>query len=344
MILNLVAGIQRRSHAIDLVLVKACSEHATQFPPGVRVVNLKARHTITSLPALMRYLRRERPAALLAAKDRAMRVAIVARWFARTSTRIVGRLGTTVSAALAGRNKFKRWLWYTGMRLFYPHIDCIVAVSEGVADDVQTIAGISRERLVVIRNPVITPDLYARAAKPSGHSWLDKEKVPVIVGAGRLTRQKDFPTLLRAFARVRATQPCRLVIRAALELLARELGISADVAFPGFVSNLYSYTARAKLFVLSSAWEGSPNTLTEALALGIPVVSTDCPSGPRELLAGGRYGKLVPVGDAEALATAMLETLAHPLPADTLKAAVREYNVEESARRYLEVLDVEPTS
>ena len=350
MVLNLATGMQRRGHAVDLVLVKARGEHAQQFPPGLRVVNLNTQHTLFSLPALVRYLKRERPAAVLAAKDRAIRVAVLARWIARVRPQLVGRLGTTVSAALAGHGRLKQWLWYTGMRLFYPHVDCIIAVSQGVADDVQTITGISRERLVVIRNPVITPDLYDRAAQPSGHSWLDMEKVPVIVGAGRLTRQKDFPTLLRAFARVRATQPCRLVIlgegkdRAALELLARELGISADVAFPGFVRNLYSYTARAKLFVLSSAWEGSPNTLTEALALGIPVVSTDCPSGPRELLAGGRYGKLVPVGDAEALATAMLETLAHPLPADTLKAAVREYNVEESARRYLEVLGVEPTT
>jgi len=347
MILNLAAGIQRHGCAVDLVLVKARGEHAKDIPAGVRVVNLNASHTLSSLPALVRYLRHERPVALLAAKDRAMRVAVLARWLSLTRTHIVGRLGTTVSAALEGRSRLKRWLWYTGMRLFYPHVDRIVAVSQGVADDVRNIAGLSSDRLVVIRNPVITPSLDARAAQPSGHRWLDEETVPVIVSAGRLTRQKDFSTLLDAFAQVHAAQPCRLIIlgegkdRAALEALARTLGIENDVAFPGFVTNPYSFMARAKLFVLSSAWEGSPNTLTEAMALGVPVVSTDCPSGPRELLDGGRYGRLVPVGDAEALAGAMRETLSQPLAADALKKAVREYNADEAARRYLEVLGIE---
>jgi len=348
MILNLAAGMRRHGQAVELVLVKARGEHTATFPSDLRVVNLNARHTLFSLPALVRYLKREQPAALLAAKDRAMRVAILARWFARSQTRIVGRLGTTVSAALAGRSPLKRWLWYAGMRLFYPRIDRIVAVSQGVADDVLNITGLPPERLVVIRNPVVTPEIHTQAARPSGHPWLDANSVPVILGAGRLTRQKDFSTLLRAFARVRSKRPSRLMIlgegkdRTALEALARELGISKDVEFPGFVTNLASFMSRAKLFVLSSAWEGSPNTLTEAMALGLPVVSTDCPSGPRELLDGGRYGKLVPVGNADALSTAMVDTLSEPLPAETLKQAVREYNADEAARRYLEVLGIEP--
>lgn len=344
MVLNLADGIRRQGHAVDLVLVKARGAHAAEFPAGVRVVHLDARHTWSALPALMRYLRSEPPAALLAAKDRAIRVAVVARAFAGARTRLVGRLGTTVSAALEGRGWVRRRLWYLGMRLFYRHADCIVAVSQGVADDLRAITGLPAQRVPVVRNPVITPALHARAAEPSGHPWLDRPGLPVIVAAGRLTRQKDFPTLLRAFARVRAARPCRLVVlgegkdRAALERLAQSLGIDADFALPGFVGNPHSYTAKAALFVLSSAWEGSPNALTEALALGVPVVATDCPSGPREILAGGRYGRLVAVGDDAALAAAILDTLAHPLPAQTLKEAVREYGADASARCYLEVL------
>ena len=165
-----------------------------------------------------------------------------------------------------------------------------------------------------------------------------------VLGIGRLTRQKDFPTLIRAFAVVRRQRPLRLIIlgegrdRAALEQLAAREGVGADVALPGFQANPYAWLARARLFVLSSAWEGSPNALTEAMALGVQVVATDCRSGPRELLDAGRYGQLVPVGDAEALAGAMREALDHPLPPEILKSAVRDYAAETSARRYLEVL------
>jgi glycosyltransferase involved in cell wall biosynthesis len=164
------------------------------------------------------------------------------------------------------------------------------------------------------------------------------------MGVGRLTRQKDFPTLIRAFAAVRKVRDCRLVIlgegkdRPALEALAKEMGVGGDVDLPGFVENPYAHMSRASLFVLSSAWEGSPNVLTEALALGLPAVATDCPSGPREILEDGRYGPLVPVGDADALAGAILKTLTHPPESAELKRAAGPYTVEESSRRYLEAL------
>ncbi|MGB5494721.1 MAG: glycosyltransferase, partial [Sedimenticolaceae bacterium] len=168
--------------------------------------------------------------------------------------------------------------------------------------------------------------------------------VPVILGAGRLTEQKDFATLLRAFARMQALRPVRLVIlgegrlRGELERLADELGVGDRVALPGFTTNPYAWLARAALFVLSSAWEGSPNVLTEALALGVPSVATDCPSGPRELLAGGRYGALVAVGDPGGLAEAMLATLEAPLPAGQLRQAVSDYTAEAAALGYLGAL------
>jgi glycosyltransferase involved in cell wall biosynthesis len=174
--------------------------------------------------------------------------------------------------------------------------------------------------------------------------------LPVIVGAGRLQQQKDFPTLIRAFAQLNRARPCRLLLlgdgreRSVLEALIAQLGIGTDVQLPGFQHNPYPFLARADLFVLSSAWEGSPNVLTEALALGTPVVATDCPSGPREVLDDGRFGRLVPVGDADALLHAMADTLDAPLPARTLGAAVVEYVVDASAQRYLALLDTVATS
>ena len=347
MILNLAQGLHGAGYSVDLVLVKTLGGHALSFPEGVNIVKLNARHTFTSLPALVAYLRRVRPEALLAAKDRAIKVAVLARRLARVPTRLVGRLGTTLSAALAGRSILKRWMWYSSMRVFYRGIDRIVAVSNGVADDVLAITGLPRDRVQVIHNPVWTSDLEHLARMPLDHPWFAAGDPPVIVGAGRLTRQKDFPTLIRAFAKLRAQRNCRLLIlgeggdRAALEALAATHGVGADVALPGFQTNPYAYVARAQLFVLSSAWEGSPNVLTEALALGIPVVATDCPSGPREILRGGQYGKLVPVGDVQALATAMDQALDQPLPRTLLQEAARPYTVEASVRQYLQALGID---
>ena len=255
------------------------------------------------------------------------------------------RLGTNLSTAMADRSALQRRLRYWPIRRLYPGIDRIIAVSEGVAEDTATIARIPRQSIGVIRNPVITPELPRLAAQPCGHPWCGTGDPPLILGAGRFQRQKDFPTLIRAFALVRRDRPCRLMIlgegggRGRLEALSAELGVTPDVALPGFQPNPFPYLARASLFVLSSAWEGSPNVLTEAMALGTPVVSTNCPSGPLELLDGGRFGPLVPVGDVEALARAIADTLERHPPPEVLRAAVAEYNQAQSAQRYIEAME-----
>lgn len=228
--------------------------------------------------------------------------------------------------------------------MLYPFADAVIAVSRGVADDLRRNAALPEGLLHVIPNPVLTPKLSLLAGEMITHPWFAKGGGPVIIGVGRLTRQKDFPTLIRAFAKVRSQRECKLVIlgegqdRPALENLAKERGIRDDVDLPGFAGNPYAYMSRSSLFVLSSVWEGSPNVLTEALALGVPSVATDCPSGPREILQDGRFGRLVTVGDPGALADAMLETLAHPPDPIGLKKAVNAYSVEASSRRYLEIL------
>ncbi len=347
MLVNLMRGFIDLGRPVDLLLAGSDSPHLARLPAAVRRVELGSRHTLMAAIGLARYLRRERPQVLLAAKDRAGRAAVIARRMAGTDTRIVLRLGTNLSAAMAGRSAFDRWLRYAPIRRLYPGIEHIAAVSEGVAEDTALIARYPRERISVIRNPVVTPELIQDAALPCPHPWLDKHRdrrIPVIVGAGRLQRQKDFPTLIQAFAMLRRTRPCRLVIigdgraKAALEQQIARLGIGDDVALPGFQQNPYPFLGNADLFALSSAWEGSPNVLTEAMALGTPVVATDCPSGPREILDNGRFGPLVPIGDAAALSAAMLQTLDHPQPRQTLIDAMHEYTQEISASRYLELL------
>ncbi len=345
MVVNLVHGFIAQGVAVDVLLIKDRGPQVAQLPAAANIIRLGSGHTLLSLPALIRYLRQVRPHALLAAKHRALLIALWARRLSGARTRIVGRLGTTVSAALAGKPRWRLLSWRLPMRAFYPWADGIVAVSEGVAEDVRALTGLQNLPLSVIHNPVITPHMRELARAPAPHPWLEEaHDVPVIIGMGRFTGQKDFLTLIRAFAQVRRLRPCRLILLGRGNLLpeyqalAGQLGVAEDIAYPGFAANPYSYLSRAQLFVLSSAWEGSPNALSEALALGTPVVSTDCPSGPREILQNGTYGPLVAVGDVSALAAAIATTLDAPLPAERLRGAAALYTMENSARRYLEVL------
>jgi glycosyltransferase involved in cell wall biosynthesis len=234
------------------------------------------------------------------------------------------------------------------VRRYYPWADEIVAVSQGVADDLLELTDLPPSKVRVLPNPVVTPELVQRAAEPLDDPWFTAGAAPVVLGAGRLDQQKDFPTLIRAFAAVRSRRPARLVIlgegpeRGQLESLVEELGITADVRLPGFVSNPFSYMARAAVFVLSSAWEGMPGVLIQAMACGAPVVATDCESGPREALAGGKYGRLVPVGDHLALADAIagtLDALRPSLPPEALEP----YTREGAADRYLRLLQIPAT-
>jgi len=230
------------------------------------------------------------------------------------------------------------------IRCVYPWADAIVAVSNGVADDLSLTAGIPRERITTIYNPVVMPELHEKARAALNHPWFAPGTPPVLLGAGRLVAQKDFTTLIKAFARVRAVRPARLMIlgegeqRGSLEGLARELGVSADVTLPGFVLNPFPYMARASVFVLSSAWEGLPGVLIQALACGCPVVSTDCPSGPVEILENGKYGPLVPVGDDEVLAQAILSVLNTLPDRDRLRAQAAMFSMARAADQYLKVL------
>lgn len=339
MLLNLAAGIAAAGYGVDLLTIRRDSPHLHALPVGVRHLPLPGGHAWAVLPALVSYLRRAPPAGLIAAKDRANRVAVLARALAGRRLPIALRLGTHLGGARGARRT-------AGDRLrgfFYRQADAVIAVSQAMADDLVPRFGLPADRVRVIRNPVVTPGLSNLATAPCPHPWL-AEGEPVIVGMGRFTRQKDFPTLLRAFARLCRQRPARLVLlgdgagKAACARLAAELGVADRVLLAGFAVNPYAWLARAHLFVLSSRWEGSPNALAEALALGVPCVATDCLSGPRELLADGRYGPLVPVGDDQRLADAMAATLAAPLPADMLRQAVREYRQDASAAAYLAAL------
>jgi glycosyltransferase involved in cell wall biosynthesis len=294
----------------------------------------------------VRYLRRERPLGVVAAPTDLNLEAIWARRLAGVPSRIVVSERVHFSTALGDSSPWRQRHFPGLIRRCFPMADAIVAVSEGVAVDLAAHACIPRERIAIIFNPVVSSAMICQAAEPVEHPWFFPGAPPVVLGVGRLTAQKDFPTLIRAFAHVRAQRPARLVIlgngkpeiNAELRALATSLGCAADVDLPGFVLNPFAYMARAGVFALSSAWEGFGNVLVEALACGCPVVSTDCPSGPAEILDGGRYGALVPVGDDAAMAEALLATLAHPPKRAALAARGAEFSVDRAIALYEDAL------
>jgi glycosyltransferase involved in cell wall biosynthesis len=343
MLVNLARGFADYGLTVDF-LVK--NRHLPYLPTLGEDVNLVELHTAKPqalLTGLLAYLRQARPAVLMSAKGRDDRLTVQTKQRLEHPPRIFLRAGTNITGRLSGRqrNPLVRWLAQRALRRLYAQADGVICVSRGVADDLARICRLPRERMHVLRNPVVLPELTALAQAPLDHPWLAPGQPPVILGAGGLRRQKNFALLIRAFVRVRARRPCRLVIlgegrqRDRLAALAGELGVGDAVALPGFIDNPYAFMARAALFVLSSYWEGSPNVLAEALAVGTPVVATDCPSGPREILQDGRYGTLVPVDDEAALSDAILKSLeTRPDPAQ-LRAAVREYTLASSSAAYL---------
>lgn len=309
-VLNLAKGISGRGYPVDLVLARAEGPYMAQIPDTVRLVDLKAPRVLGSVPALTKYLQRECPTALVSG----MFANLVALWAKRLSG-VPCRLVITEHSILSSIVKTKkdlRWQIYPKLaRWFYPWADKIIAVSSDVADDLTQTAKIPQNMIRVVYNPIVTPDLKDKSQAPLEHPWFREGEPPVVLAIGRLTDQKAFDVLIRAFSLVRKKHSVRLLIlgegenRPVLEALVRQLGLEQDVNLMGFVQNPYPYMAHASLFVLPSRWEGLPTVLVEAMYLGMPIIATDCPGGSREILKDGQFGRLVPVDDSLILAEAI---------------------------------------
>lgn len=345
--LTLASEFVRAGMSVDLVLGQARGELIGEIPDGVQIIDLAAERLRGMIPAFARYLHRAQPAAVLAVMQEVNCVAVLGRALVRRgkSVRLVLSEHSAPSAQTKSLpNRRGRWLIRAFVRMLYPRAEGIVAVSQGVADDLHENFVPRSVRVSVIQNPVDTRLLRERSGERVDHAWLGYRNMPILVAVGNLGPAKDFATLLRAFALLRHQRPARLMIlgegreRSSLESLAAELGITGDVAMPSFVPNPWAWMAKTDLFVSSSRWEGFSMVIAEALALGVPVVATDCPSGPSEILDGGRYGKLVPVGDVQALASAMSEALDAPREPETLKHRAEAFGSNKIAAQYLDVL------
>jgi len=314
---TLANGFAARGHRVDLILAQAEGPYLVEVAPAVRIVDLNRSRVMASLLPLARWLRQEKPDAMLSALNHANMVAIMARSLARSKTRlVVSERNSLTSLGTGRRGRVFRRL----MRWLYPKADAIIALTQAGVQEIISELGLDPAKVIAIPNPVHTGQFRALAATRPDHPWLAPDQPPVILAVGRLAPQKDYPTLLAAFARLRANRPARLVIlgegslRPELQRQIEAAGLSDDVMLAGFQANPFGWMGACAVYVMSSRHEGFPNTLVQAMACGARVVSTNCPTGPIEILEGGRWGHLVPVGDVDALTAAIAAALDDPDP------------------------------
>lgn len=341
---TLANAFAREGLTVDLVLRQKQGELQDSVSPAVMVHTLGARRVRDAFGPFVDYLKVARPRSVLAAMWPITSLAVAARAVASVPCRVVTSDHGVLSASGPGRPGLPRLAMTLSMRASYGRADAIVGVSRGVSADVATLAGLPLGRVTTIYNPITplappaAPDAEIMAAWTSGG--------PQLVTVGTLKAVKDHATLLRALVRVRQAHDARLLIlgegseRPGLEALVVELGLAGAVQMPGFRPDPHGYVAHADAFVLSSLNEGFGNVLVEAMACGTPVVSTDCPTGPGEILEGGRYGALTTVGDANALAAAILGTLAAPPDPALLRQRSQDFSTARAVSEYRRLLGV----
>ena len=331
-----------RGIRVGLALFRKHGAFQSLVDPSIPVVEIGGGGWFKALVPLVRLVRRTRPAAMIGVMVSANVAAVVAGKLSLTGVRTILTEHSQVdrSAEYYGSNSRA----YSAIPWVYPAADRIICVSDGVRDSLCRFSGMAADRMQVIHNPIVPPDLLDMAGQPCPHPWMGDPAMPLILAVGRLTTAKNYPMLLQAFALLLRQRPARLLIlgegheRSGIEALIAELGLSAHVAMPGFHANPYAFMARADLFVLSSAWEGFPTVLVEALALGAPIVATDCASGPREILRDGALGALVPVNDPAAFAAAMEQGLDAPGSRDERVAWGGSFTVARAADAYQRLL------
>jgi glycosyltransferase involved in cell wall biosynthesis len=352
--LNLARSFTSRGIRVDFVLIAREGAYIDQVPDNIRIIDFGGRKLRTIAPDLWRYVEQEKPDVLISILNEpsvfVLWLKAIAQVFSPRSVMaslpIIVNVQNNVSTEAKFARDFKTRVMPWLAKWFFPWGEAITPVSEGVGEDLVHL-GIPSHKIKVIHNPIVTPALLQQAHAPVDHPWFAPGQPPVIIAVGRLEAQKDYPTMLEAFAIARQSRSLRLmvlgegVLRPELQKQIDDLGLSADVSLAGFVTNPFAYVAKADLFVLSSIFEGLPTVLIEAMAVGTPVVATDCPSGPFEILQNGDYGPLVKMKSPDALATAMLQRLEMSRQSELLKQRASKYSLEASVNAYGELCNFE---
>lgn len=335
--LNLAPRFIAAGYEVTFVVHEAKGALVDSVPANIRIHSLNAPRARNAVRPLADYLKAQKPDILVSSLGQPNLIALLANKMAGCPTKVIVSQRNHLTSQARDMPDWQYKVLPFLYRKFLRHADGIIAVSEGLAQDLVAVTGLPRDRITVIYNPAVPDDIDARAAQPAEHPWFEA-KLPVVIAIGRMVAVKDYATMINAVARV---PEARLMILGEgpllgeLEAQVAALGIASRVAFLGFRDNPFAYLARASTFVLSSRHEGFGNVIAEALACGTPVVTTDCESGPAEIVDHGRYGRLVPVGDVAALADALHQSLTATVDKEQLRRRGQSFSVDRAAEAYL---------
>lgn len=331
---------------VDLVLGEVVGPYVSEVSRGVNLVDLGANGVVGSTVRLARYLTRRRPDVVMSCLDVPNMQLVAAAKFSGFKGAIAIGQRATLAPVYAHFGLLRRVIYGLGIRRTYPSADLVICNSHAAAGEVRAIRGVQGSKVKVIHNSVDSERINRLAREPLEDAWLAMSDAPLVLSVGNLTRLKDRVTLVKSFARLRSRREARLVILGAayepaesdkVNHLIAELGIADHVYLPGFDSNPYRWMAHAAVLVSSSVTEGCPNQLLEGLALSASIVATDCPGDTGELLEHGKWGRLVPVADPEAMADAMLAALDDPDPPHGPDRAA-DFDPSKVTAEYLNVL------
>lgn len=345
--IRLAKAFYENGYLVDIVTVNSKNDYQEMIPNGIKIVNLNCRKLLLALPKIINYVKKEKPIALISASEGLNIITAMSKQFVKKiPTKIIISIRTHLSTEYKETNRKIKKIFPILSRILYPKVDVIVAVSRGVAQDIQNLLKIPIKNIHIIYNPIFDDSIEELSSQEIHHPIFKKSRdFKIVLGAGRLTKQKDFKTLIYAFNEVRKKMKCKLVIigegeeRKNLEDLIKKLGIENDVYLLGFVPNPYPYMKEADVFVLSSIWEGFGNVLVEAMATGTNVVSTNCPSGPTEILDNGLYGDLVRVGDYKQLSNSIIKAIENPKSKETIISRAKKFSVTSAFNKYKQIIE-----
>jgi glycosyltransferase involved in cell wall biosynthesis len=343
--LDLAREFSRLGQDVEFVLMRAEGELLPTAQLNFPFVDLVAPRTREVPTALARYLREQKPDAVIANMWPLTSAAVIARALSRHNCRLLLVEHNNLTQQYSSWGKLHARLMVASMATTYRFADVVAAVSEGAAKDTERLAKLLNDKVKVLHNPIPQRQLPSPKAMADAEALWDCLPGQRILIVGSLKDQKNHPLLLRAFADLQYPEARLMLLgqgakEATLRAMAAELGIADRVIFAGFRPDPTPFYKTADLLVLSSDYEGFGNVIVEALACGTPVVSTDCPYGPREILENGKWGRLTPVGDADALAAAMRASLKDDHDTAALERRASDFSPKIAAYKYLELLDL----
>jgi glycosyltransferase involved in cell wall biosynthesis len=342
-VIRLAGEVALKGYAVDLVVGYADTDYRPEINAQVNLIDFGSRSPTVVFPKLVAYLRDRPPLVIMSALDPANIMLLLASRLAQFSGRKVVSQRAVLDASLRDLGRVRRWLTRFLMAVFFPRADALISNSHAAAYELNRRLGIPSEKIYTIHNAIDTPLIRRLAKEPLDSLIWPDERVPLVVSVGSLTKRKDVATLIRAFKHAVSQRAARLVIigegpeRSSLEFLIQELELEKDVYLAGFNANPYKWIAAASVFVSASTEEGFPNVIAESLALGCPIVATDCPGDTAELLGHGKWGRLVSVGDVKSMAEAILEAIDDPNPSNG-QARASDFTPARNASAYLDVL------